>query len=638
MGKEIVRAQSNEPGEREFLVDSKDICDVLEDNTGTKNVLGISLDVDETDELHIHESAFKQMRNLLFLKFYTKEQKEVRLHSPEGFDYLPPKLRLLSWANYPLRSMPSKFLPQNLVTLDMKYSKLEKLWDGVHSLAGLKNMNLLGSKNLKEIPNLSMATNLEKLVLSYCSCLVELPSFIQHLNKLKDLLMRDCKNLEILPTGINLQSLNFLDLIGCSRLRSFPDISSNISTLSLYGTSIEEFPSNLRLENLYDFRMYGMRSEKLGIRLQHFMEMLSPTLTELDLLNIPSLVELPSSFQTLHKLKYLSITNCINLETLPTCINLESLNSLDLSGCSQLKSFPDISTNIQHLNLSQTGIEEVPWWIEKFSKLTYLTMCGCKRLQSVSLNISKMKDLSRANFSDCRALYRVLRDDDASSSFPDNHLPKVEFRFTNCVNLDQEALLQQPSLSFKRLILSGEEMPSYFTHQTTKISLTNIPLLHTSLSQRFFKFKACAVVIFDSKSGSNGVTIHVNCRFKGKFEKSFDSFGPPESFRTTKKDSYLLIFECHILLPEDNALLPQLNYDHVDMEIHVNDCTAKLKGWGICLFKDCSSSLNSLGYPNTLLHICETDDDSVCNETEHSEERGGNDVVPEKSSKRMRIT
>ena len=33
MGKEIVRAQSDEPGEREFLMDPKDIWDVLEDNT-----------------------------------------------------------------------------------------------------------------------------------------------------------------------------------------------------------------------------------------------------------------------------------------------------------------------------------------------------------------------------------------------------------------------------------------------------------------------------------------------------------------------------------------------------------------------------------------------------------------------------
>ena len=33
MGKEIVRKQSSEPGEREFLVDCKEICDILKDNT-----------------------------------------------------------------------------------------------------------------------------------------------------------------------------------------------------------------------------------------------------------------------------------------------------------------------------------------------------------------------------------------------------------------------------------------------------------------------------------------------------------------------------------------------------------------------------------------------------------------------------
>lgn len=39
MGKEIVHAQSNESGEREFLVDSKDICDLLEHNAVSSFVL-----------------------------------------------------------------------------------------------------------------------------------------------------------------------------------------------------------------------------------------------------------------------------------------------------------------------------------------------------------------------------------------------------------------------------------------------------------------------------------------------------------------------------------------------------------------------------------------------------------------------
>lgn len=95
-------------------------------------MLGISLDMDDIDELHIHESAFKGMCNLQFLKFYTKNQtKEVRWHMPKEFEYFSQQLRLLYWQNYPLRCMPPKFCPVNLVELQMLGSKLEKLWEGV---------------------------------------------------------------------------------------------------------------------------------------------------------------------------------------------------------------------------------------------------------------------------------------------------------------------------------------------------------------------------------------------------------------------------------------------------------------------------------------------------------------------------
>ncbi|CAL9241624.1 unnamed protein product, partial [Arabidopsis halleri] len=367
MGKEIVRSQSYKPGKREFLVDTNDICDVLADNTGTKKVLGIALDMDEIDILHIHDSAFKGMCNLLFLKFFTKKEKEVRWHLPEGFDYLPHKLRFLSWDIYPARSMPSNFRPENLVKLQLRNSKLEKLWDGVHSLTKLKEVDLRGSEELKEIPDLSMATNLKKLDLSYCSSLLELPCTIQYLNKLEELQMEFCVNLETLPTGINLESLYRLNLNGCSRLRSFPDISANISHLYLCETTIEELPAKLRQKNLVDLSIYGMKSEKLSGRLlllTPLMTMLPPSLMTLSLSDIPSLLELPSSIQNLHKLEHFTITNCTNLETLPTGINLEFLNSLSLRGCSRLRSFPDISTNMEQLYLSQTGIEEVPQWIE----------------------------------------------------------------------------------------------------------------------------------------------------------------------------------------------------------------------------------------------------------------------------------
>ncbi|RID45192.1 hypothetical protein BRARA_I01937 [Brassica rapa] len=405
MGKEVVRSQSNEPGKREFLTDSKDICNVLEEDIGSKNVLGISLnkdEIDEKDELHVHNSAFKGMRNLRFLNIYTNQSMtKDRLHLLEGLDYLPPKLRLLSWDRYPMRCMPSKFCPKYLVKLKMQGSKLEKLWEGIGNLTCLDYMDLSESENLKEIPDLSLATNLKTLNLSGCSSLVDLPLSIRNLSKLMTLEMSGCINLRTLPSGINLQSLLSVDLRKCSELNSFPDISTNISDLDLNETAIEEIPSNLRLQNLVSLRMERIKSERLWASVQSLaalMTALTPLLTKLYLSNITSLVELPSSFQNLNKLEQLRITECIYLETLPTGMNIESLDYLDLSGCTRLRSFPEISTNISTINLNNTGIEEVPSWIGNFSKLRFLYMRKCFKLKCVSLNICKIKQLEKADF------------------------------------------------------------------------------------------------------------------------------------------------------------------------------------------------------------------------------------------------
>ncbi|CAF1858830.1 unnamed protein product [Brassica oleracea] len=70
MGRELVRQPCIlEPGEREFLLDSKEICDVLVDGAGTNSVLGIFLNLSEMkDTLSISEEAFSGMKNLRFLR------------------------------------------------------------------------------------------------------------------------------------------------------------------------------------------------------------------------------------------------------------------------------------------------------------------------------------------------------------------------------------------------------------------------------------------------------------------------------------------------------------------------------------------------------------------------------------------
>ena len=191
-----------------------------------------------------------------------------------------------------------------------------------------EQLNMIFVQLVQLLTLLTLSPSLRYLHLSYIPTLVELPFSFQNLHKLAILEIRNCENLETLPTRIYLQSLRFLDLSGCSKLRTFPDISTNIEDLNLSKTAIEE---------------------------------------------VPPWIE---KFTNLHKLE---MKGCVNLETLPTGINLPSLECLNLSGCSRFRDFPDISTNITYLNLSQTAIEEVPCWIEKFSWLRVLKMDGCNK-------------------------------------------------------------------------------------------------------------------------------------------------------------------------------------------------------------------------------------------------------------------
>ncbi|KAG2302182.1 hypothetical protein Bca52824_030833 [Brassica carinata] len=665
MGKEIVSSQSDEPGEREFLIDSKDICDVLEDNTGTKRVLGIALNTGNISELHVHENAFKRMSNLRFLEVVSKNQRHYmprKLHLSKSFDYLPPKLKLLCWSGYPMRCMPSTFRPENLVKLMMVDSMLERLWEGVVSLTCLKKIDLSRSKNLKEIPDLSKATNLERLRLKFCSSLLEIPSSIRNLKTLWDLNMFSCTNLKTIPTGIYLKSLNCLDLRECSQLRSFPEIPEQ----NLTQTSIQESPSNLRLEVL------------------DMQQCLTPLLTRLYLSEIPSLVELPYSFQNLNKLKQLDIRDCKNLETLPTCINLQSLEKLDLFGCSRLRSFPNISRNIVMLVLSFTAIEEVPWWIKKFSRLGYLTMKNCNNLGRVSLNILKLKHLEMGDFSNCMALTEASWEEYSLSvvAITTENIHSrlhgvyiVNLSFIGCFNFDHNVLYQQQTV-FLRVILSGEEVPSYFTHRSTGISLTNIPLPHISPSQPHLIFKVCALC--DVKSlYINGLSFEIQLcfRFVDISGNHFDYVDLQSEFSTSKLGGHLVIFDCCVPLKKVvTPLADQLNYSHIDIQFRLieEDYALQLKGCGILLLEngqslgcnpdilphvferhtsnnaymcdhdttehsqECGdSALESSA--DTLSNVCGADQDNVVNDGCHETERSDEFVKSRRNSKRMRI-
>ncbi|KAL9281981.1 putative TIR domain, AAA+ ATPase domain, P-loop containing nucleoside triphosphate hydrolase [Arabidopsis thaliana] len=360
LGRRIVHELSpNEPGKRQFLIEAEEIRDVLTKGTGTESVIGISYETSNIKEVSVRKGAFEGMRNLRFLRIYRSleecrevtfqkfertlnllllhpnkewclESLDYKFHSgtlqiPEDMEYLPP-VRLLHWENYPRKSLPQRFHPEHLVEIHMPRSKLEKLWGGTQPLPNLKIIDLNRSYRLKEIPNLSEATNLERLTLAYCRSLVELPSSISNLHKLKILKVQYCSKLEVIPTNINLASLEEVQMSGCSELRTFPDISSNIKKLNLGDTKIKDVPPSVgcwsRLDHL---NISGPLK-----RLMH----VPPCITSL-VLSESDIERIPESFIGLTRLHWLNVESCIKLKSilgLPS-----SLQALDANDCVSLK-------------------------------------------------------------------------------------------------------------------------------------------------------------------------------------------------------------------------------------------------------------------------------------------------------------
>ncbi|VVB00590.1 unnamed protein product [Arabis nemorensis] len=284
IGRFIVCEEDENPCERSRLWDSNDIVDVLTNNSGTEAIEGIFLDASDLT-FELSPTVFSNMYRLRLLKFHSGN--ECKLSLPHGLDTLPEELRLLHWENYPLKYLPHKFNPENLVEVNMPYSNMEKLWEGKKNLEKLKKIKLSHSRKLTDILMLSEALNLEDIDLEGCTSLVDVSTSIPRCGKLVSLNMKDCSRLGCLPAMVDLTSLKLLNLSGCSELHEIQDFAPNLKELYLAGTAIKELP--LSIENL----------TKLGT---------------LDLENCRRLKKLPLGIKNSCSILELKLSGCTTLE------------------------------------------------------------------------------------------------------------------------------------------------------------------------------------------------------------------------------------------------------------------------------------------------------------------------------------
>ncbi|CAN8267464.1 unnamed protein product [Cochlearia groenlandica] len=156
---------------------------------------------------------------------------------------------------------------------------------------------------------------------------------------------------------------------------------------------------------------------------------------KLESMNLEGCTELETvheELQNMENLVFLNLRGCTRLESLPK-MNLTSLKTLILSGCSNLDEFNLISESLEELYLDGTAIKELPSTIGELQRLVLLTLEDCEKLLSLPDTIANLKALRKLVLSGCSSL----------SSFPE---VKEGFKHLNTLLLDGTSITELPDL------------------------------------------------------------------------------------------------------------------------------------------------------------------------------------------------
>ncbi|XVF84463.1 hypothetical protein PTKIN_Ptkin17bG0039000 [Pterospermum kingtungense] len=243
--------------------------------------------------------------------------------------------------------------------------KRSRLWDRKEILTVLKNNKV--------------AENLMVMNLRGCSKLTSLPDLSGH-QKLQKMVLAYCVNLINIHESVgSLKSLHHLDLTGCSNLVEFPsDVMGmkNLQTLVLSNCSkLKELPEGIgcmkSLKELYVDRTGIERLPESIYRLEK--------LEKLNLIGCMHIKQLPRCVGKLASLKDLDLDQSA-LENLPDSVGfLENLEKLGLISCESLTAIPDTIGNLKLLKellIKSSAIAELPNSIGSLSYLKCLFVGG----------------------------------------------------------------------------------------------------------------------------------------------------------------------------------------------------------------------------------------------------------------------
>ncbi|KDP37884.1 hypothetical protein JCGZ_05766 [Jatropha curcas] len=463
MGKEIVNEECKQPGGRSRLWNSEDISHVFKTNTGTDKIECISFETLNPGAIEISFKSFMKMPNLRFLRIFNSKW---ILH--DGLDLLPEELRYLDWDGYPLKSLPLKFCPNNLVQLWLRNSQLKQLWDADNKpFKNLKVMILFGSRSLLRISDPFQAPNLEILCLKDCSSLIEIPSSLKYSTKLARLYLQDCGSIRSLPSFLQLENLEILNLQGCSKLKECPELPCNLRGC----TKLENLPDCIG--QLQSLEYIDFTDLKFSTSPNNFGYLKSQKKLDAKGSGIKTL---PSSFNQLSRLECLDFEGCKGLTVWPSLSGLNSLQELDLGNCgiSEIPENIGLLVSLKELYLDGNDFESIPASIKQLSNLDTLKLNDCKRLRYLP-ELPGTRSFSASN---CTSLEFVSFSSFSKAETEDD-LRYTELNFGNCIKLGDNVLLQITEALFSAQ--QGQDIQNMYSLGINLMILNGIALESHSL-------------------------------------------------------------------------------------------------------------------------------------------------------------
>ncbi|KAI3725560.1 hypothetical protein L1987_65350 [Smallanthus sonchifolius] len=371
MAREIVREESDTPGDRSRLWIPTDVHDVLNKNKITQSVEVLVLLLEKScEKVHIDCKSFARMKNLRILKICDLElessgqMSELKLPNKSkvnlygSVEFLSNELRLLYWHGYPFKFLPSSFYPENIVDIDLSYSNIQNLWRTPKCFRRLKLMKLKHCHNLTSTPNFTEMTNLEVLILEGCVNLVKVDPSVGMLKRLVVLNMGGCTRLRSFPSKVEMDSIQILNISRCLKGDKLLKVFSTTNTLvelHVDQTAITTLPH------------------------------LFYALTNLQVLSLGRHQVIKSGWWTsVFRTAYMQRKyQQPERPALPYLASLRFLRRLNVSDCNISEISPDIGglSCLEGLKLSRNSFTCLPANLSKLSRLQVLILDVCNKLE-----------------------------------------------------------------------------------------------------------------------------------------------------------------------------------------------------------------------------------------------------------------